>query len=101
MSTLLGSREIYIQSVLDSSKIWPSSKIRLQCAVDYDSDLDDEGSGTGIPMDAYPRSAWCVNSVPGRSGKLTFALRSIPEDPLPTYKAPAPALLLKSGTAKS
>lgn len=32
---------------------------------------------------------------------IYIALPSIPEDPLPTYKAPAPALVLKSGTART
>ena len=35
------------------------------------------------------------------SNRLTLPPHSIPEDSLPTYKAPAPALILKSGTVKT
>lgn len=52
-----------LKPILDSSRIWPSSKMPLQCVDDYDSDLGDEGSGMGIPTDAYPRSAWYANLV--------------------------------------
>lgn len=86
-------RPIYFCSLVDgnfssrvtkySSRIWPSSKTRLPCVVDYDSDVDEGGSGIGIPVDTRPRSV------------------CIPEDNLPTYKAPAPSLVLKSGTAKT
>ena len=53
-----------MKSALDSSRIWPSTKVDLQCVDNYDSDLDNEGSGMGIPADAYPRSARCVDIVP-------------------------------------
>ena len=42
-----GRWEALLKLALDSSRIWPSSKI--QCVNDYDSDLDDEVSGVGIP----------------------------------------------------
>lgn len=90
-----------LKPMLDSSRIWPSSKTCLQCVDDYDSNLDDEGSGMGIPTDAYPRSARCVNLVLRSQPRTYFTPCSIPEDPLPTYKAPAPALVLKSGAAKT
>ena len=86
---------------LDSSRIWPSTKSGIQCVDDYDSDLDGEGSGMGIPADVYPRSARCVNLIPDPDPPANFTPYSIPEDPLPTYKAPAPALVLKSGAAKT
>jgi len=50
---------------LDSSRLGPSAKTLLQSADDYDSDADDEASDMGIPVDAYPRSAWCIDCIPG------------------------------------
>ena len=94
---------MFLTRILDSSRVWPSNKTRLQCVDDYDSDLDGEGSGVGIPADAYPLPAWCVGlrffSV--QKPQTHFVLCSIPEDPLPTYNALAPALVLKSGAAKT
>lgn len=53
------------ESLPGSSRVWPSSKTSLQCVHDYDSDADDEGlESTGIHMDGYPRSTWCVMFVP-------------------------------------
>ena len=90
-----------LKSVLGSSRIWPSTKTGIQCVDDYDSDLDDEGSGMGIPADTYRRSARCVGLITDSRPPTDFTPYSIPEDPLPTYKAPAPALVLKSGAAKT
>ena len=92
---------VLLKSASDSSRILPSSKTHIQCVDDYDSDLDDEGSATGIPANDHPLSAWCANPTPHPQPQTYSAPCSIPEDPLPTYNAPAPALVLKSGTAKT
>lgn len=91
----------FAKPLLDSSRIWPSGKTRLQCVDGYDSEIDDEDLAMGVPIDSYPRSTWCVNFIPWSKLWIQIGITSIPEDPLPTYKAPAPALVLKSGTART
>jgi hypothetical protein len=50
--------ENIIKPLSDSSRVWSSSKTRLEYTNGYDSDLEDEGSGTKIPTDLHPHSAW-------------------------------------------
>lgn len=52
-----------VESISDSSRIWPSRKTRFQFVDDYDSEVDDEGSGMGIPVDAITHPTWCANFV--------------------------------------
>ena len=50
--------------LIDSSRTGPSTKTLPLCADDYDSDVDNGALEMVIPADGYPRSAWCVDSVP-------------------------------------
>ena len=56
---------------LDSSRIGQPTQALLQCADECDNDVEGETSDMGIPVDAAPRSTWCIRLIPGLWPTLT------------------------------
>jgi len=94
-------------TVADSSFYVDSSKLREwktppPVFVDgYDSDVDDEESDPEVSTERYPCWTWFVGPLPIHNYVAHFASSSVRENPTRADLPMEPALLFKSGAAKT